>query len=157
MEPKPRQGGCVRAAKAPAAYYPSGYPPLQNVPLEPGQNVPGTFYKTITVIEYLFILRKLYHGTTWLVVLCRTSSPGITLSSLLTTKREEFLPSLSSFLPTLPARAVSVATTLSKAGHGYVSLSLSDRHFYRYLRQWHEPVTSCMAARDVARHKRLSW
>ena len=27
---------------------------------------------------------------------------------------------------------MSVATTLSKAGHGYVSLSLSDRHFYWY-------------------------
>ena len=32
--------------------YHSGYPPLQNVPLEPGQNVPGTFYKTITVRLY---------------------------------------------------------------------------------------------------------
>ena len=50
MRPRPEGTFCKT--------YPSGYPPLQNVPLEPGQNVPGTFYKTITVLLLLPLFRE---------------------------------------------------------------------------------------------------
>ena len=50
LGPAGHQIECLQHGISVATRRPSGFPPLQNAPLEPGQNVPGTFYMIIILL-----------------------------------------------------------------------------------------------------------